>query len=89
MHTGEESDVPGQAGPDRADGERGRGERIGVGGGDDSVTRIQLAGRWAEAFAPPQGDSLASALKRFRTAFEYVDAVIHGVEPPSPDERGG
>ena len=88
MHTGEESDVPSQAAPERADGERARGERINVGANDDSVARIQLAGRWAEAFAPPQGDSLASALKRFRTAFEYVDAVVHGVEPPSLDESG-
>jgi hypothetical protein len=88
MHTGEESDVPGPARPDRPDDERARGDRISVGANDDSVVRIQLAGRWAEAFAPPEGDSLASALKRFRTAFEYVDAVVHGVEPPSLDESG-
>ena len=67
--------------------EETRGERINVGGGDDSVTRIQLAARWAEAFAPPQGDSLSAALKRFRTAFDYLDAVIHGVEPPTRDEQ--
>jgi hypothetical protein len=58
-----------------------RGERISVGGGDDSVTRIQLAARWAETYAP-DSDTLGSVLKRFRAAYEYLDAVIHGVEPP-------
>src|SRR5579872_866848 len=58
-----------------------RGERIGVGGGDDSVTRIQLAARWAESYAPAS-DTLGGVLKRFRAAYEYLDAVIHGVEPP-------
>jgi hypothetical protein len=24
-------------------------------------------------------------LRRFRVAYEYLDAVIHGVEPPEPD----
>ena len=66
---------------DRRDDRDGRGERIGIGGGDDSVTRIQLAARWAEAYAP-NGDSLASVLRRFRAAYDYLDAVIHGVEPP-------
>ena len=54
---------------------------IGVGGGDDSVSRIQLAARWAEAYGK-DSDSLASVLKRFRTAYDYLDAVIHGVDPP-------
>jgi hypothetical protein len=61
-----------------------RGERIGVGGGDDSVSRIQLAARWSESYAP-ESDSLGRALKRFRTAYEYLDAVIHGVDPPNLD----
>src|SRR5579884_3594509 len=84
MTTGEGSNVAGGGPADRADGrdtERGRGERIGIGGGDDSVTRIQLAARWSEAYAPPH-DSLAAVLKRFRAAYEYLDAVTHGVEPP-------
>ena len=44
MSTGEGPDV---GGADREDHEDrgGRGERIGIGGGDDSVTRIQLAAR--------------------------------------------
>src|SRR5579871_2926228 len=56
-------------------------DRIGVGGGDDSVSRIQLAARWAEAYGK-DADSLVSVLKRFRIAYEYLDAVIHGVDPP-------
>jgi hypothetical protein len=58
-----------------------KAERIGVGGGDDAVVKIQLAARWAEVFAPANGDSLAQALKRFRQAYDYVDAVTHGIEP--------
>src|SRR5579871_1844717 len=58
-----------------------RGERIGVGGGDDSVTRIQLAARWAESYGSGS-DTLGGVLKRFRAAYDYLDAVIHGVEPP-------
>src|SRR6266536_325621 len=75
-------------GEDRADGRddrAGRRERIGVGGGDDAVTRIQLAARWSESFAPEDGDSLVGTLKRFRMAYEYLDAVIHGVEPVEPE----
>lgn len=74
-HGGEDRD-------DRRDGRGdGRGERIGIGGGDDSVTRIQLAARWSESYAP-RGDTLGGILKRFRAAYEYLDAVTHGVEPP-------
>lgn len=69
-------------GPEGAGGSGGgRSERIGVGGGDDAVVRIQLAARWAETFAPETGDSLTGALRRFRQAFEYLDAVTHGIEP--------
>lgn len=59
----------------------GPGDRIGIGGGDDAVVRIQLAARWSEAYAPAEGDTLIGVLKRFRASFEYLDAVIHGVEP--------
>jgi len=61
-----------------------RPDRIGIGGGDDSVTRIQLAARWAESYGPG-ADSLANILKRFRAAYDYLDAVIHGVEPADLD----
>src|ERR1051326_2168712 len=82
MSTGEgENPRDGQPRPEE---DRGRGERIGVGGGDDSVSRIQLAARWAEAYAKP-GDSLGGMLRRFRAAYDYLDAVIHGVEPPDLD----
>jgi len=83
MTTGEGDSAPrdGQSQPDDS---RHRGDRIGVGGGDDSVSRIQLAARWAEAYAG-EGDSLGGMLRRFRTAYDYLDAVIHGVEPPEMD----
>ena len=88
MTTGEGADVPG--GDARDDHERDhrdqRGERIGIGGGDDSVVRIQLAARWAESYGPPT-DSLGNILKRFRAAYEYLDAVTHGVEPPEVDRE--
>ena len=51
---------------------------------DDSVVRIQLAARWAESFGPTT-DSLGNILRRFRAAYEYLDAVTHGVEPPDLD----
>jgi hypothetical protein len=78
MHTGE---GPGGGGErdDRRD--QRDAQRIGIGGGDDSIARIQLAARWSEAFAPENGDSLPRMLRRFRTAYDYLDAVIHGVEP--------
>src|SRR5258708_25015793 len=85
MSTGE--GVGGDAHDDHAGEDRDRrGERIGIGGGDDSVTRIQLAARWAETYSP-KVDSLGSVLKRFRAAYEYLDSVTHGVEPPEPDHE--
>jgi hypothetical protein len=82
MSTGEGEDP--RDGQTRREREQRRGEQIGVGGGDDSVARIQLAARWAEAYAG-EGDSLGGALRRFRAAYEYLDAVFHGVEPPELD----
>ncbi len=82
MSTGDGDDARDEK-PDRGDRDR-RGERIGIGGGDDSVTRIQLAARWAESYSP-EGDSLGKVLRRFRAAYDYLDAVIHGVEPPDLD----
>src|SRR5260370_32181520 len=82
MSTGEGGG--GEARDDHAGEDRDRrGERIGIGGGDGSVTRIQLAARWAETYSP-KADSLGSVLKRFRAAYEYLDSVTHGVEPPEP-----
>ena len=59
-------------------------ERIGVGSGDESVARIQLAARWAEAYAPASGDSLENVLKRFHRAYAYIDSVTHSVDPDLP-----
>jgi hypothetical protein len=79
MTTGEGADL-GDSRDDNEDRHK-RGARIGVGGGDESVTRIQLAARWAEAYSVGT-DSLGGILKRFRAAYDYLDAVTHGVEPP-------
>jgi hypothetical protein len=85
MSTGEGPDSGGDAPEDHADrGGGGRGDRIGIGGGDDSVIRMQLAARWAESYGPTT-DSLGGILKRFRAAYEYLDAVTHGVEPADLD----
>ncbi len=76
-----------RTGVSRADegGRDGAAGLIGIGGGDDAVTRIQLAARWAERYAPGSGDSLQNMLQRFKTAFEYLDAVTHGIEPHVDD----
>src|SRR3984893_11404572 len=86
MSTGDAPEVGGDAHDDRGNREdhSRRDGRIGIGGGDDSVTRIQLAARWAESYGP-QSDSLGGILKRFRAAYDYLDAVIHGVEPSDLD----
>ncbi len=58
-----------------------RAERIIVGSGDENVAKIQLAARWAEQFAPEDGDSLDAALNRFRRAYAYIDSVSKLVDP--------
>ncbi len=62
--------------------------RIDVQGPDELGASIQLAARWAEMFPPPDSseNQQAAWLHRFRTAYEYVDAILHGVEPPSASE---
>ncbi len=62
--------------------EEKRRELVAVTSSDEGVAKIQLAARWAEEYAPAEGDSLEAALARFRRAYQYVDAVIHGIEPP-------
>ena len=73
--------------PDQTGGEVGEvkaaNERIGVGSGDEQVAKIQLAARWAEAFAPQQ-DTMEAALQRFYRAYAYVDSVTHSVTPEGP-----
>jgi hypothetical protein len=58
-----------------------RSERIGVGGGDEIVAKLQLAARWAELYAPDAGDTMDEALTRFRRAYNYVDSVTKLIEP--------
>jgi hypothetical protein len=59
---------------------RAEDQQIALDSTDEEVLLVQLAARWAERFAPP-GETGSSAAWRFRTAFEYLGAVTHGVEP--------
>jgi hypothetical protein len=68
--------------------DRSPGDRISVGSGDEMVARIQLAARWAEAFAPEDSDSLEESLRRFYRAYSYIDAVTHGVSPEEDPSTG-
>ena len=56
---------------------------------DEHGAAIQLAARWAEMF-PSDGDAngRAALLERFRAAHAYIDAVVHGVEPPPAADQG-
>ena len=56
-------------------------DRIGVGGSDEIVAKLQLAARWTELYAPGNGDSLEGALVRFRRAYNYIDSVTKLIEP--------
>ena len=56
-------------------------DRIGVGGGDEIVAKLQLSARWAEQYAPASGDTLDAALARFRRAYRYLDSVTKLIEP--------
>ena len=58
-----------------------RHDRIGVGGSDEIVAKLQLAARWAEQYAPDNGDSLDAALIRFRRAYNYLDSVTKLIDP--------
>jgi hypothetical protein len=58
-----------------------RTELIGLGGSDESVVALQLAARWAEKYGSDKDDSLEDALRRFRRAYNYVNAVIKLVDP--------
>ena len=56
-------------------------DRVGVGSGDENVAKIQLATRWSEQYAPPTGDTLDEALRRFKRVYHYVDSVTKLLEP--------
>lgn len=55
-------------------------ELIGVQAPDEAVAKLQLAARWAERFGP-DNDDLLKMLGRFKRAYDYLDAVTHGVLP--------
>jgi hypothetical protein len=56
-------------------------ERIGVGGGDEIVAKLQLSARWAEQYGPNSGDTMDEVLARFRRAYRYIDSVTKLIEP--------
>ncbi len=62
------------------------GEPIRVQSDREYLAIAQLAARWSEAFAPTTGDAPSAALERFRTAYDYLDAITHGQRPP--DDSG-
>jgi hypothetical protein len=55
-------------------------ELIGVQAGDEAVAKLQLAARWAERYSGG-AEGINDVLRRFRTAYAYVDAVTNGIEP--------
>ena len=58
-------------------------DRIGVTAPIETVAVYQLAARWAERYADSGPDNLPAMLERFRRAYVFLDAVTHGLEPPS------
>jgi hypothetical protein len=60
----------------------GTGEPIDVRADNERVALIQLAARWSESFAPRDADSPQAALDHFHRVYNYLDAVVHGIEPP-------
>ncbi len=58
---------------------------IDVRGPDERSAQVQLAARWAERYAPLEGDKERAALERFRITHDYVDDVIHGIKPATPE----
>ncbi len=67
--------------PPEADGFYKFGDRVGISGGDENVAKLQLAARWSEQYAPEEGDTLDSALQRFRRVYNFVDSVSKLVDP--------
>ena len=58
-------------------------DRVDVRGSDERSVCVQLAARWAELYPPADGqDTRAAVSERFRLIHGFVDAVIHGIEPP-------
>ena len=63
-------------------------DRLSVRAQDEHDACLQLAARWAELYPPrgPDNDQTAGLLARFRSTHAFIDAVIHGLEPPSVPE---
>ena len=57
-------------------------EQVALTGPSENITVYQLAARWAERYAG-ESDDLRAMLDRFRSAYVYLDALTHGLEPPS------
>jgi hypothetical protein len=62
-------------------GQRPEIDLIGLTSPSETVAIYQLAARWAERYTGPH-DDLRAMLQRFRQAYNYLDAVSHGLEPP-------
>ena len=56
-------------------------DTIAVRSDSERIALIQLAARWAERFGDPRTDTRGAVGERFRIAFDYLDAVIHGLKP--------
>jgi hypothetical protein len=61
-------------------------DRLAVQGQDERGACLQLAARWAELYPPAgaPGDAARGLLTRFRTTHAFIEAVVQGIEPPSP-----
>jgi hypothetical protein len=57
-------------------------ETINLNSPSEAVAVYQLAARWAERYADPQG-GLDEQLELFRRAYLYLDAVTRGLDPPA------
>jgi hypothetical protein len=57
-------------------------DNLDVRGPDELGALTQLAARWAERYPSGAGEGAPSALQRFRTVYDYLEAVVQGFEPP-------
>ena len=59
-----------------------RPDSIEVRSNDQTIALLQLAARWSEFFARQESNPQQAVRDYFRLAFNYLDAVVHGIEPP-------
>jgi len=82
MSNGGAGDTPDER--EAAESPEASADRLAVRGPDERGAAVQLAARWAELYpSPGTTDDRAGLLARFRTTHAFIDAVIHGIEPPS------